>query len=359
MRAARFAVGLDVSNDALDYARTHYSARFVQGSATALPFASASFELVTAFEVIEHLEDWPNLIAEARRVLQPHGIFLVSTPNRLYYTESRGAEGKNPFHVHEFTYAEFRDALGEHFPHVNILQQNRTESFAFTSAEPAHIEMRADNTRTDPDQAHFFLAVCGIERQPEPRDFLYLPKASNLLREREQHIHKLEDELQLTKEFLAKALDDHQTLMRLHAEQKEHLEERNRWALELEANWRAAQARIVQLQEEFRAEQAAAQETAAGYAAKVTQLEEENREKTQWALDTEARLAAELSAKCEELLQTVSLLQQAEATVTERTVWAQGLQKRVEILEAQLQMIRASRWVRMGRIVGVGPKVQS
>jgi hypothetical protein len=52
------------------------------------------------------------------------------------------------------------------------------------------------------------------------------------------------------------------------------------------------------------------------------------------------------------------LLDQAEATVVERTRWAQQLQARLQDLEAQLRMIRQSRWLRLGRTVGLGPQVK-
>ena len=59
--------------------------------------ATAAFDLVVAFEVIEHLENWREFLLEARRVLAPTGQFIVSTPNKLYYTESRGAAGRTRF----------------------------------------------------------------------------------------------------------------------------------------------------------------------------------------------------------------------------------------------------------------------
>src|SRR5258708_7938926 len=86
---ARAATGIDIAPDAVTDARNQFARgnlTFLAGSATALPFADASFDLITAFEVIEHLADWQTMLAEARRVLHPQGVFLVSTPNKLYYT---------------------------------------------------------------------------------------------------------------------------------------------------------------------------------------------------------------------------------------------------------------------------------
>ncbi len=48
-----------------------------------LPFRSASFDAVDLVEVIEHIENQPQLIREIARVLKPGGIVLISTPNIL------------------------------------------------------------------------------------------------------------------------------------------------------------------------------------------------------------------------------------------------------------------------------------
>lgn len=48
-----------------------------------LPFRSGSFDAVNIVEVIEHIENQPQLIREINRVLKPGGTFLVSTPNVL------------------------------------------------------------------------------------------------------------------------------------------------------------------------------------------------------------------------------------------------------------------------------------
>ena len=48
-----------------------------------LPFRSASFDGVDLVEVIEHIENQPQLIREIARVLKPNGVVLISTPNIL------------------------------------------------------------------------------------------------------------------------------------------------------------------------------------------------------------------------------------------------------------------------------------
>jgi SAM-dependent methyltransferase len=50
------------------------------GSVLALPFADAAFEVVGAFDVIEHCEPEATALAELRRVLEPGGRLLMSVP---------------------------------------------------------------------------------------------------------------------------------------------------------------------------------------------------------------------------------------------------------------------------------------
>jgi SAM-dependent methyltransferase len=59
-----------------DWARS----TFVCGDACALPFADASFDVVTLFDVLEHIEDDRRAAREALRVVRPRGYVLVSTP---------------------------------------------------------------------------------------------------------------------------------------------------------------------------------------------------------------------------------------------------------------------------------------
>lgn len=356
---AESVFAIDIAPEAIEYARAHYplpNLAFEQASCTGLPYADGAFDLVVAFEVIEHLENWRDFLREVRRVLAPAGQLIVSTPNRLYYTESRGTEGANPFHVHEFDFDEFTRELRQLFPYVSMFLENHIEGVAFQPHETGHtVEARVDAAEPVPDESHFFIAVCAHRPQIGNPTFLYVPRIANVLRERERHIAKLEGELATKDQWLAESDREHQKLLLMFHEQKEGLERSNRWAEELNAAVAARGTRIDQLQEELARDQENARKVVAAYNAKIAALEQEGREKTQWALDTEARLTAEIRQIADELAQAAATLEQTEKDLQDRTVWAVRLEQEKRQLEDRLNMVRASRWVKLGRKVGLGP----
>ena len=91
-------------------------------------------------------------------------------------------------------------------------------------------DLKLESGSPDADSAHFFVAVCAAEKQSGGSSFLYLPASANVLRERERHIERLEGEVAQKTAWLTESQNKHQLLVMLHAEQKEKLEEANRWA---------------------------------------------------------------------------------------------------------------------------------
>ena len=313
-RVAASVVGADIASEAVVFAREQYrnaNLGFEQASCTALPHPDGSFDLVVAFEVIEHLTNWRGFLEEARRLLAPGGQFVVSTPNRLYYAESRGDQGPNPFHVHEFDFAEFREELRAVFPDVALFLENHVAGMVFQPNQTGHTaEVRVDAGTAAPDDAHFFVAVCAHRPQLGNPTFVYIPSAANVLREREHHIALLQQELEVKNSWI----EQHDSRI---ASLREELEGSNQWALGLNQEIEQCRARVVQLQEELRT-------LREGYENKIRALEGELEKVGRWAKETDARL--------------------------------QEMTARAGAAEAQLNLYRASRWVKLGRTFGLGPE---
>src|SRR6185312_13553489 len=70
-----------------------------------------SVDVVVNFQVIEHLWDQPQFVAECLRVLRPSGLLLMSTPNRVTFSPGRDTP-INPFHTRELNAAELTELLG-------------------------------------------------------------------------------------------------------------------------------------------------------------------------------------------------------------------------------------------------------
>ena len=73
------AEGVDVSKDALDFCRAK-GLKVHEGLAESLPFADESFDVATALDVVEHLDDDVAGLREMRRVLKPGGRALIFVP---------------------------------------------------------------------------------------------------------------------------------------------------------------------------------------------------------------------------------------------------------------------------------------
>ena len=79
--------GVDPSEESLAAARTHAAGQglaigYQRALGEALPFGEASFDVVYCCDVLEHVHDLPQVIAETARVLRPGGTYLYDTINR-------------------------------------------------------------------------------------------------------------------------------------------------------------------------------------------------------------------------------------------------------------------------------------
>lgn len=81
--------GIDRAGRLIDVANAHAQAQglsiaYHKGNGEALPFEEASFDVVTCFDVLEHVYDLARILSEIQRVLKPGGFFFFDTINRTW-----------------------------------------------------------------------------------------------------------------------------------------------------------------------------------------------------------------------------------------------------------------------------------
>ena len=111
--------GIDVSPTAVAAARERCAeATLLEGDLTGTGLAPGSFDLITCFEVIEHLEAQAEVVNELHRLLAPEGVLLISSPNRDVYLTG------NPHHLRELTPDELHTLLSSKFSNIAFLRQH-------------------------------------------------------------------------------------------------------------------------------------------------------------------------------------------------------------------------------------------
>jgi SAM-dependent methyltransferase len=78
------AEGVDVSEDALAFCRERGLDKVRLGAGEELPYDDGTFDLVTAFDVVEHMDDDLAGLSEMQRVLRPGGRVLLFVPTFMF-----------------------------------------------------------------------------------------------------------------------------------------------------------------------------------------------------------------------------------------------------------------------------------
>src|SRR5438093_4899602 len=208
---AQSVTGVDIDPESIKHAKhTYYASNlsFVVGSCDSVPLPGASFDVVTSFETIEHHDKHEEMLGEIKRVLKPDGILIISSPNRLTYSDEPGYT--NPFHVKELYYDEFYGLLRAQFKHIRVYGQRlATASFVSPlkdSAQPALDALTGDVHRIFQNVCAlpspiYFVAVCSDSPEIEDREAasVYLDPANDLLKilqsERTNDIQRMQDQL--------------------------------------------------------------------------------------------------------------------------------------------------------------------
>lgn len=249
------ALGVDISPEAVAFADERYklpNLRYEVADSRKLELYGP-FDLITCFELIEHVEEDAAVVGAMASMLSESGICLVSTPNASTYVAG-GEEGSNPYHFREYEAGEFEALLRARFPHVLMLEQRWVEGLLITppdalaSAEgddPADGKaglLPDDHGRMGPPSAYgpasYFIAACShsdAAAQCESLSCLYVACSGDLryrklkgeFDQRGKWANRLDDELREKGGVIGSLREEKARLER-------EVDQRGKWALRLD-----------------------------------------------------------------------------------------------------------------------------
>jgi O-antigen biosynthesis protein len=208
---ANRVIGIEIDLGAVEHARTKYSKsnlEYRQGSILEIPIEGEKiFDVIVCFEALEHIQDQEKLLLEVKRLLKDNGMFIVSTPNKLEYSDKPGY--KNPFHLRELYFDELRDLLSSYFENIYPFGQrvNVGSNIWNLSAERflVHTEFAVAKignsfsfaNEVDKSPLYFIIIATNINLEKTPKINSYLIDISNtLIAQRDKHIVDLTNCLQ-------------------------------------------------------------------------------------------------------------------------------------------------------------------
>jgi GT2 family glycosyltransferase/SAM-dependent methyltransferase len=207
---ARTVVGVDLEPETIEHAANTYrrpNLEFRCGSADAIPVeGEAVFDVVVSFETIEHLDADAQVMfgREMKRLLNPSGIVIVSTPNKQVYSDDHQYE--NPFHLHELYGDEFLDFLKGLFSSVHLLGQRAYPGSCVwpldgalrqvTEYQLAFTDEGFAPVSDDQKAAYYLLAVCSDADIETPSGSILLDLSERATTVRSHQLEAKEREVQ-------------------------------------------------------------------------------------------------------------------------------------------------------------------
>jgi ubiquinone/menaquinone biosynthesis C-methylase UbiE len=124
-KVAQSVLGVDIEKKVVDFANKKYTQpnlEFKVGSTSLIPSKDKVFDLIVSFETIEHHDEHEQMMEEFKRVLKPGGVLIISSPDKLNYTDI--PQYTNSFHVKELYKEEFKKIIARYFAYAQHFNQN-------------------------------------------------------------------------------------------------------------------------------------------------------------------------------------------------------------------------------------------
>jgi 2-polyprenyl-3-methyl-5-hydroxy-6-metoxy-1,4-benzoquinol methylase len=112
---------VDVSDEAIEYARNLYFANNLTYK-TVSELTDEKFDIITSFQVIEHVPDAKDFIQKIKKLLKQDGYLLISTPDKTNRLFKFIQQPWNVFHVKEYSSTSLKNLLNKYFTRVDLLK---------------------------------------------------------------------------------------------------------------------------------------------------------------------------------------------------------------------------------------------
>jgi len=124
--------GVDYHPQVVEYAKKMYTDDsgklvFKEGDCYRLDFEDGFFDMICAFDLIEHLTDEDLFLEKLHRLLRKGGKLVLSTPNKLIHLIQLG--NIYEFHHKEYFHNEFTNLISSHFDDMDVYAQNPIELY--------------------------------------------------------------------------------------------------------------------------------------------------------------------------------------------------------------------------------------
>ena len=147
-------VSVEYNKECCEYVKENLKMDFIHGSITSLPFQANAFDLVCAFDVVEHVQDDKTAISELHRVCKQGGYVFTTVPAFQFLWSDHDLINE---HVRRYKLRKFLDLFDDSV--ANILYKTYFNFFLFIPVATFRILMslvksgnkkgkrRSDNSR--------------------------------------------------------------------------------------------------------------------------------------------------------------------------------------------------------------------
>ncbi|ASK32586.1 hypothetical protein CEY12_21970 [Chryseobacterium sp. T16E-39] len=170
-------IGIDISTEAIDYAKKEYRASNLSFM-TISELENEKFDIITSFQVIEHVPNDREYTAHLKKMLNPGGILMISTPDKKHRLFRYIQQPWNIFHLKEYTPDSLQKMLLKHFKKVELLKIGSESDLVLEEIK----RTKKQRTITLPSTLFFYpysLRVFLLKLQKNLFDFLKKIKSGN------------------------------------------------------------------------------------------------------------------------------------------------------------------------------------